>query len=125
MVLEGDGVHQLVARREQVRDFAIRILLPQRFLECPDQIPEADRILLSLRQLPMSRLVQGKTGTFVRLENLLWVVVAKDVHVFSYLRALGGDCSPYLAAARGFKRCRAGLYQRENAIGKDPLERRD
>src|SRR3546814_14239779 len=94
----------LFRSREQVRDFAIRILLPQRFLECPDQIPEADRILLSLRKLPMSRLVQGQTGTFVRLENLLWVVVAKDVHVFSYLRALGCDCSPYLAAARGFKR---------------------
>src|SRR3546814_18056643 len=93
--------------------FAIRILLPQRFLECPDQIPEADRILLSLRKLPMSRLVQGQTGTFVRLENLLWVVVAKDVHVFSYLRALGCDCSPYLAAAREIGRasCRERVWQ--------------
>src|SRR3546814_13429238 len=103
---EVDVVRQCVERREQGRDFAIRILLPQRFLECPDQIPEADRILLSLRKLPMSRLVQGQTGPCVRLENLLWVVVATDVHVFSYLRSLVCDCSPSSAAARGLKRCR-------------------
>src|SRR3546814_10098555 len=80
VVPEVDVVRQCVERREQGRDFAIRILLPQRFLECPDQIPEADRILLSLRKLPMSRLVQGQTGTFVRLENLLWVVVRSEAH---------------------------------------------